>query len=666
MGTRFGLLGTGFRADKRYAAGFATISALGCLLSTPNAGQAQEPGRSFAPTLLDVQQLPRFRPVAKVGAFSSYDRTGGNDDGFSGKYSYLRKEGDGLVIAEVFGAGAITRIFTVQSLPDAPIEFYFDGEATPRLVLPIKEMFNGTRAPFVGGLVGHGAGGYYSYVPLEFAKSIKVVVRSSEMRFYMVNYAIYEPAVPVRTYKPGDSLQFPEVPADGARINSQHVLKAGDTITLFKTDKPGRIQSLRLGPAAAFAGLDRGIVLRIHWDGARHPAVNVPVGDFFGYSFGQPATRSLLLGTDKDWNYIRFPMPFERAARIELVSERSGDQPLQLSSELVVSSQGKKPDEGTLHAEWRRENPTIRGKPFTYLDAAGRGHMVAAVLQAQGSKLGDTFYFEGDEEAIIDDAVQIHGTGSEDAFNGGWYDVPGRWYGRISLPFSGCLDYNKALGRTGGYRLFLGDAYSFVRNLRYTIEHGGEGNDISTDHVGTTLYYLDRPEGKMAALPSMAERRVVEPNGFVLNFYPSPPPVAALMGASLKVTLHEASQSRVASFAMVKQPPANATVFDVGFGPPMMALTVDVPAAGKYAISADGLVGPSAAMLQLFADDELVGRAVDFYAVQPGKVEQQKLAELHLEAGQNFLYLIIPGRNARSTGLGVELISIRAERLPMR
>jgi hypothetical protein len=65
---------------------------------------------SLARTLLSVESLPRFRPVASVGAFISYDRTGGNDDGFSGKYSFLRKDGDALIIAEVTGPGAITRI----------------------------------------------------------------------------------------------------------------------------------------------------------------------------------------------------------------------------------------------------------------------------------------------------------------------------------------------------------------------------------------------------------------------------------------------------------------------------------------------------------------------------------------------------------------------------
>ena len=52
-----------------------------------------------------VDKLPEYRTGSYVEQFSSYDRTGGNDDGFAGTYSFLRKEGDKLVIAEMEGPG---------------------------------------------------------------------------------------------------------------------------------------------------------------------------------------------------------------------------------------------------------------------------------------------------------------------------------------------------------------------------------------------------------------------------------------------------------------------------------------------------------------------------------------------------------------------------------
>jgi hypothetical protein len=50
---------------------------------------------------------------------------------------------------------------------------------------------------------------------------------------------------------------------------------------------------------------------------------------------------------------------------------------------------------------------------------------------------GETPFFEGDDETTIDGQTTIRGTGSEDFFNGGWYDVPDRWEKNLSFPLSG-------------------------------------------------------------------------------------------------------------------------------------------------------------------------------------------------------------------------------------
>ena len=56
--------------------------------------------------------LPEFRSNCIVEQISSYDKTGGNDDGFNGTYSYIRKENNKLVIADLKGPGIINRIWT--------------------------------------------------------------------------------------------------------------------------------------------------------------------------------------------------------------------------------------------------------------------------------------------------------------------------------------------------------------------------------------------------------------------------------------------------------------------------------------------------------------------------------------------------------------------------
>ena len=46
--------------------------------------------RLGSPHRLDL--LPAYRQSSQIGMASSYDRSGGNDDGFSGRHSVLRQE----------------------------------------------------------------------------------------------------------------------------------------------------------------------------------------------------------------------------------------------------------------------------------------------------------------------------------------------------------------------------------------------------------------------------------------------------------------------------------------------------------------------------------------------------------------------------------------------
>src|SRR5215212_6267584 len=97
---------------------------VGCLAI---GSQARETAAPLVPPPVGIEELsrldllPRLSEALKVGSVSSYDRTGGNDDGFSGRYSFVRNEGDGLVIADLQGPGVIYRIWT-PTPTDEPIE----------------------------------------------------------------------------------------------------------------------------------------------------------------------------------------------------------------------------------------------------------------------------------------------------------------------------------------------------------------------------------------------------------------------------------------------------------------------------------------------------------------------------------------------------------------
>ncbi|RIK72937.1 MAG: hypothetical protein DCC67_18535 [Planctomycetota bacterium] len=632
-------------------------AALAVLLVSPM--QAAEPAPGMA-SLYRLDRLAAFKGSVTVASQSSYDRTGGNNDGFSGTYSFVRREPGGLVLLDVTGPGVIHRIWTPTPTDDV-VEFYFDGESKPRLSLPFRDLFTGAHEAFVRPLVGSGAGGFYSYVPLPFAKSCKGVIKADNVQFYQINYSTYPETASVKTFAwpltdedrkhrdaacklfasaGQDVTEF--IAGDSPAVvvqDGRQTLQPGKSCTLFETDRPGRIIGLRLSPASALAGKDRGIVLRAYWDGDSQPAINVPVGDLFGYAWGQPATRALLVGTtDGDVNYLYFPMPFDKSAKIELVSEQADAAPIEVEANVITQPIARTADEGKFYALWRRENPTTKGKPFTFIETEGRGHIVGCFQQAQGLESGNTLFFEGDDQTTIDGELAIHGTGSEDFYNGGWYDVPGRWETRRSFPLSGCLGYQKHLGRTGGYRLMLNDAYAYRKSIVQTIEHAPERNEMINDYCGLTLLYsAERPTCSFE-LPSLEDRRVVDPKRIVFALWWNNPIYAwAFQNASLERTVQRVGGDETRLLSLV------STGGDA-FGEPFISFICEIPAAGRYRISLRAAEGPQQGTVQLFHDESPVAEGASFYAEEPRLGKPKPLGELALEEGPNNVLIKLVGK----------------------
>jgi len=136
--------------------------------------------------LIDVERAAYLRDSVCTQV-SSYDRTGSNNDGFDGKYSFIRKEGENLVIFDAEGPGCIYRLWSADPL-DGWVKFYFDGEETPRLQLEhFRDLFTGTVYPFIPPLSQHFIGGWCSYLPIPFTKSLKIVA-GGPVQFYQITW----------------------------------------------------------------------------------------------------------------------------------------------------------------------------------------------------------------------------------------------------------------------------------------------------------------------------------------------------------------------------------------------------------------------------------------------------------------------------------------------
>jgi hypothetical protein len=163
-------------------------------------------------TYRDLGAMAQLRPDAQVRQFSSYDRTGGNDDGFNNTHSCLRHTDAGCVIAERRGAGEVESMWFTRDygsmVHNGRITVELDGRKVVDALM--QELVDGkVGAPFVWPLVGNGddtAGGSVVKVPMPYRESMRITVQKDPF-FYHVSYREFPDARGVTTFDPRESAQ---------------------------------------------------------------------------------------------------------------------------------------------------------------------------------------------------------------------------------------------------------------------------------------------------------------------------------------------------------------------------------------------------------------------------------------------------------------------------
>jgi hypothetical protein len=470
---------------------------------------------------VDLHELGRLAllrdPGVRALGFSSYDRTGGNNDGFRGTYSRLREENGNSVLAEVAGPGIIQRIWFTHSEMDEPgllnrkgehIRIYLDGQDAPALDMPIEDLFGGRHPRFPRPLVNAASGGFVCYVPIPFCNGCKVVVDGLGVRFYQINVLSLPSAEGVTTFTaslpPGERTQLDRAvnawshPGDFDALGVVGAEKAEYTvdaiehtsITFELPDGPRTIRSLELVPAADTADAWRSARLRLLWerDEPAEAGVDLPIGFAFGQAFGSEPYRSLVVGqTDRTW-YLRFPMPYRRQALLQLDTERPIRGKLR-----VLSVPGAEAAAGYFRAHYVEALPTQPKVDFPLLKENGRGHYAGVFLATEGQgKLPR--WLEGDDRFSIDGRLAIHGTGTEDYFNCGWYAVKGRLDQPATYPSYGFPVYGKEgdTHRVAAYRWHLADPVPYAQAIEVGLEHG-DVNMHAADYRAAVFWYSEKP-----------------------------------------------------------------------------------------------------------------------------------------------------------------------------
>lgn len=247
-----------------------------------------------------------------------------------------------------------------------------------------------------------------------------------------------------------------------------------------------------------------GLLLRVYWDGAEKPSIEVPLADFFGAIGGRAVDyHSAPMQINQACFMCYLPMPFSKGARFVLANDGDRDYAQKVAygidHEQDPAFAGEK---SRLHCEWRRSNPVKNGL-HTMLEARGRGQYVGCFLQVTSRDL-PVWFGEGDTIFHLDGKTFGHSPGSEDEFGSCW--ATAKWPTYSSL-YSGHPMNENGVNRM--YRWYVANPVRFQTGLKVEIQNQHDNGKAATtdadDYTSVTFWYQEGPHA-VSPLPSFAER----------------------------------------------------------------------------------------------------------------------------------------------------------------
>ena len=386
----------------------------------------------------NFSQLPYFKTGTQTYQFSSTDPAEDQFNDF-GHWLYDDENGNS-VLADITGPGCIYRIWATGNNGDQDkIKIYIDGEESPF----IDETFN--RFCSVPPLrqnpqVGFGGDKYlawWSYMPITFEKSCKIVREGYFRPFYSITYHTYTDAENVASITKEDDFtaiehiwSHPEVDPKSAEgnVKYEHLvnLQPGQEEVVAQLDNAGYIASVKVVNISD----DKNVRIKIFWDDEEMPSVNAPLKWFFGSVDNGGDLKALGVGKIDNTGYCYFPMPFWKNAKI--VIENSSDALVDgLKVEIQYNPAIYEEEQcGYFHAFVNESDAP--DKKYTCLQSNGRGHIVGMAKRlpkgGHACEADEVFYIDGRQYP------DIYGTGEEDYNNNAWWNNSYNSY-----PTHGCI-----------------------------------------------------------------------------------------------------------------------------------------------------------------------------------------------------------------------------------
>jgi hypothetical protein len=484
---------------------------------------AAEPRAGTGPVGWDTYRrldlLPDLAGGSQTKQFSSFGRNGTNDDGFVGRYSCLRTNGPGCVLAEDRGPGEVQSIWFTRDEGNVTatgnIKIVLDGVTV--LDASLQRVVDGdVGAPFAFPLVTNAnqtSGGVTIKVPMPYRDSMLITTTNNPL-FYHVGYREFADAAGITRFDPADPAndvisllrnagrQDPKPAQPGATTVDATVSPGGGgSATIANLTGPAAVTAVRIRVPDHLATEQNlnGLRLRATFDG--RSTVDAPLGEFFGAGLGEREVRSLMFAMDPaagGWYSAWWLMPYANSATLS-IANTTGATVSGIQTQVTHAPNSKWTTElaaggnaGHFTTQ-SRAGTTTQARDWMLADQPGRGRFVGVTQIVRNSVAGgnERGYLEGDERIQVDGSLtpQWHGTGTEDFYESGWYFNRGEYSG----VFTGSTGHRVrtatcAVECDSMYRLQIGDAVSYSTGLRIGIEHGPQ-NDMPVAESSTAFLY---------------------------------------------------------------------------------------------------------------------------------------------------------------------------------
>jgi len=402
-----------------------------------------------------------------------------------------------LLVAE--GPGVLTRIWSAS--PSGVLRIFIDGADEPAVEAELADLLSGGVEPFGAPFAFVAAFGHNLYFPIAYSKSCRVTLTGNGegVVYYHIAHRSYPEGTAIEPFG-ADALASAEcaraVAADYLSSPRALLAQPSDTHETFDLesgagetlaavieapDGGALLRELRLMPAVTSPDLLRATALVIEMDG--EITVRAPVLDFFAMGFDATEVTSVPVRADEHGVLnSRWPMPFERQARIWL--EDAGDGELEAQLDVITAPDALSADSLYFYAGWAAPSLELSAPPHdkTLAQAEGAGFYVGNTLNIVNPN--QSWWGEGDERVYVDgEAFPSHfGTGTEDYYGYAWCANE-----LFSTPYIGqtASTSHQSFGHASLYRFQILDAISFTTSLRFDLEvrHWGKAVEVSYDSM---------------------------------------------------------------------------------------------------------------------------------------------------------------------------------------